>query len=258
MRAGARAHKLYALQEATEHYQEALRRIEKGPADQTVEQRQIVHAALGELLTIASQYEQAVPHLDQALALASARDDADAQAHACRWLARLHELRGEYAPALDWVERGLAVLAGRETSEAAEMLLISGLVYTRQGEYDNALAYCTRALHIAEKLNVAPALARAHNMLGHIARLHGDRIAAIEQFRRAFDLHQRTGDLHGQATMYNQIAMPISTWANGARRNKTMSTRAPSLIKSVTCTIAQSPITTWAGFCVTKAARAKR
>lgn len=206
MRAGARAHKLYALQEATEHYQEALRRIEKRPADQTVEQRQIIHAALGELLTIASQYEQAAPHLDQALALASARDDADAQAHVCRWLARLHELRGEYPPALDWVERGLAVLAGRETSEAAEMLLIAGLIYTRQGEYDNALAYCARALRIAEKLDVAPALARAHNMLGHIARLHGDRIAAIEQFRLAFDLHQRTGDLHGQATLYNQIA----------------------------------------------------
>ena len=64
-----------------------------------------------------------------------------AAAHVCRWLARLYELRGEYPAALDWVRQGLEVLAGRETADAAEMLITAGLIYSRQGEYDTALGH---------------------------------------------------------------------------------------------------------------------
>ncbi len=206
LRAGGRARRLYALQEAIDHYQQALQLAGRLDQRESLEQRQTIHAALGELLTITAQYEQALPHLDEALELAEACRNPDAQAHACRWLARWHELCGEYPPALDWIQRGLETLGGRETGEAAELLLIAGLIHTRQGDYENALTECQNGLRIAEKLGEVSAQARAYNLLGHIARLRGQRTAAVEHFQRALDLYQRINDLHGQALARNQIA----------------------------------------------------
>ena len=78
---------------------------------------------------------------------------ANAAAHVCRWLARLYELRGDYPTAIDWVRQGLEVLEGRETADAAEMLITAGLIYSRQGDYDSAWICASTALRIAERLD---------------------------------------------------------------------------------------------------------
>lgn len=206
LRAGSRARRLYALQEAIEHYQQALALVELFDADKTIPQRQMIHAALGELLTMTGQYEQALAHLQNALTLAERLDDRDAAACACRWLARLHELRGEYPAALEWTQRGMAALGERETAELAELLLMAGLVHTDQGNYDSALGCAQEALRIAQQLDSASALARAFNLLAHISRVRGQLVNAIEYARRTLDLYQRLGDISGQALAHNQIA----------------------------------------------------
>ncbi len=206
MEAGQQAKKLFANQGAIEHFENALCSAEHLDESRTVEQRQAIHASLGELLIITGQYDHARDHLDRSLALAVERDDQDAQAHACRWFARMHELRGEYPTSFDWIRRGLDVLGERETAEAAELLLIAGLIHTRQGEYDKALGRCQDALRIAQDLGQLTVLARAYNLLGHITRLRGASTSAIEHFQQAFDLYERAGDIQGQATVHNQIA----------------------------------------------------
>ncbi|HET89506.1 MAG TPA: tetratricopeptide repeat protein, partial [Chloroflexi bacterium] len=206
LQAGQQAQKFFANQGAIEHLENALRSAEHLDESATGEQRQTIHAALGELLTITGQYDHAREHLDLALALAVERDDQDAHAHACRWFARGYELRGEYPAAFDWIDRGLDVLSGRETGEAAELFLIAGLIHTRQGEYDKALSRCQDALRIAQELGELTVLARAYNLLGHITRLRGASASAIEHFQQAFDLYERAGDIQGQATVHNQIA----------------------------------------------------
>jgi tetratricopeptide (TPR) repeat protein len=50
--------------------------------------------------------------------------------------------------------------------------------------------------------------------------MRGDGDKAIEHFQRAFDLQQRAGDIHGQATMHNQIAnayFAMSQWQEADR-----------------------------------------
>jgi class 3 adenylate cyclase/tetratricopeptide (TPR) repeat protein len=203
--AGQQARQLYANHEALEHFEKALRSADNLDAGETAEQRQAIHIAMGELLTITGQYEPAREHLGQALSLTAPRDDRDGRACVCRWLARLHELSGEYAPALDWVRQGLEALAGRETAEAAELLLIAGLVHTRLGDYGEALKCCEDGLRIAQGLDKVSVLARAHNLLG-VIRLRSNGAQAIESFQQAFALYERAGDLAGQATSHNQIA----------------------------------------------------
>jgi tetratricopeptide (TPR) repeat protein len=210
--AGDYAAARFANQQAISHFNQALQSAAHlDPAD-TTRQRQEIYLALGELLTTTGQYDQAQGHLNDALALAVAHGNQDRQAQACRWQARAHELRGEYEPALDWIQRGLDALDGRETAEAAELLLIAGLIHSRQGDYDDALRRCQNALHIAEQLREMGALARAYNLFGHITRLRGDHaiFKAVEYFQQSLDLYQQIGDIRGQALAYNQIANAFS------------------------------------------------
>jgi predicted ATPase/class 3 adenylate cyclase len=205
-RAGQQAQKLFANHEAIDHFHKALESADNLGPEETVAQRLTIHTELGELLTLTSQYDEARDHLDRAFSLATARGNQDTQAHICRWLARLHERRGEYPAALEQVERGLKVLARKETAEAAELHLIAGLIRTRQGDYDDALTQCQEGLRIAHALDEVTALARAYTLLGVINRQLGMSILAIEYFEEAFALNERAGDLQGQAISHNQIA----------------------------------------------------
>jgi class 3 adenylate cyclase/predicted ATPase len=201
--AGQQAQRLFANHEAIDHFNKALQCAEQLPPEETSAQRLIIHTALGELLTTTGQYDQALEHLNTARAELK---DADALAHICRWLARLYELRGEYPTALDWVRQGLAVLEGRETADAAEVLITAGLIHSRQGEYDMALERCQSGLSIAEHLAELTVLARAYNLLGHLTRLLGQSAMAIEDFQAAYDFYERAGDVQGQAIAQNQVA----------------------------------------------------
>jgi len=204
--AGERAMAQFANQEALDHFHHALASAEGLPPEEISERRQEIHLALGELLTTIGQYDHVSEHLEKALALAVERDDREGQARACRWTARMYELRGEYPLALEWIRRGLDALAGQETTEAAELSLIAGLIHTRQGDYDDALAQCQSAMRSAQKLHEATALARAYNLLGHISRLRGDSTEAIGHFEQALDLYKQAGHVRGEATTHNLIA----------------------------------------------------
>ncbi len=219
--AGEEAAARFANQEAIQHFLQALQHALYLPPDQTYAERQSVYASLGELMVTTGQYEAAQEHLTHSLALAQESDDRDGQARVYRWLAHLFELRGEYALALDWVQRGIAVLSRRDTITAAELALVAGMIYTRQGEYEEALSQCETALDIARQHAELTTLARAYNLLGHIARLRGQTMTAIEHFQRAYELHERTANLHGQATMHNQIAnayFDLSQWQEADAR----------------------------------------
>ncbi len=203
--AGEFAAARFANQEAIEHYMQALRCVTTADAVETNEQRQAVHASLGELLITVGHYEAAQEHLDQALSLAISRQDRDGQTHIYRWLARMAELRGDYPAALRWIDKGLNTLADRETGETAELQLIAGLILSRRGDYDEALQKFQNALRIAQKLEELTVLARANNGLG-VIHLRDNAAIAIRHFQQAFDLYERAGNIPGKATTYNLIA----------------------------------------------------
>jgi adenylate cyclase len=204
--AGREAQQHFANQEAADHYHKALQCADHLPAAETAAERLSIHITLGELYVNTGQYELAQEQLNQALTLAKERKDSDGQARACRWFARLHENRGEYQPALDWIQKGLLALVSQETDQVAELLLIAGLINTRQGDYDNATALCEHSLVIGQKLGNLSVLARAYNLMGIITRTRGNTATAINHFENSFQLYEQANDIHGQARSHNEIA----------------------------------------------------
>ena len=93
--------KLFANMQSMDHFRKALASADHLPPGETLAQRRELHAELGELLLTVGQRDTAFEHLRASLQLAEELGDQEAQAHACRWLARAHELGGEYQPALE-------------------------------------------------------------------------------------------------------------------------------------------------------------
>jgi class 3 adenylate cyclase/tetratricopeptide (TPR) repeat protein len=203
---GQRAQKLFANEAAIDHYHKVLQSAEHLPPDQVAEQQLKAETALGELLTTTGQYDEALEHLKQARSLAIRQGNQEIEAQACRWLARLHELRSEYSTAAEWIQEGLVALEGRETVEMTQLLIDAGLINTRLGNYDSALNQCEISLHVAEKLGEVAVLARSYTLLGHLNRLRGANAMAVWYFQRGLDLYEIAGDINGQAIAHDLIA----------------------------------------------------
>jgi class 3 adenylate cyclase/tetratricopeptide (TPR) repeat protein len=213
--AGQQAQRLFANAEAIDHLNKALQSAEALPADENDDARLTIHLALGELLTITAKYDKALEHLEHAHTLAAAQHQPDTQARAYRWFARINELRGNYPAAFEWIGKGLAVLNGAETAEAAELTLIGALIHVRQGDYETAAREGETARRIGGTLADQRVLARANNLLG-ITRLRNNPSEAVQLFARALELYQQVGDVQGQATANNLTAnayFGLGQWA---------------------------------------------
>jgi class 3 adenylate cyclase/tetratricopeptide (TPR) repeat protein len=206
LEAGSRAQKLFANHAAIDHFEQALRCVEHLPGATTGPQRQQIHGNLGQLLTAIGQYDPALAHLHTALALAEQQGDREAQARACRWLARLYENRAEYAAALDWIRQGLEALGTQQSAARAEMLAIAGLINTRQGHYEQALAQGEEAMQVAERLGDTAALAFASNSRAVISVIQGNNREALHYFEETCLLYQASENIYGQAMAENGLA----------------------------------------------------
>ena len=205
LQAGAQLAAQFANQAAIELFRQALGHAAELGEQQTADDLPRLHLALGELLVTAGKQTQADNHLQNALQLATTQQQPETAARACRWLARLSELRGEYPAALEWAGRGLELLGEDDNAESAEILIQAGLTCSRQGDYPQAETRAAAGLLAAERSGSLSAQARASNLLGHLAFLRGELNRSVDLSRRALDLYQQAGDLGGMAQVNNRL-----------------------------------------------------
>lgn len=218
--AGAQDKQLFANLQSIEHFRKALTSAEHLSPGETLAQRQAIHSDLGELLITIGLRDEGEEHLLTALSLAEAMGQAEAQAHACRWLARAYELRGQYEPALEWIDKGLATLGDRLTPSALELRLISGLIFSRQGDYKRASQQALASLLAADELKESSIVARSHNLLGIIDRNRGHFSDAVAHFEESLSLYREIGNLQGQALAQNSLAnayFDLGSWSEADR-----------------------------------------
>lgn len=208
--AGQQAQRLFANHEGAEHLRKALRCAEHLPPESVARERRQIHISLGEVLATLGQYEAALDQLRPALELAQALGDREAEVHACRWIARVYEHRGEYAQALDWLQRGRAALADRPNPKLAELYAIGALISSRQGQYDLAWEQCAASVRLAEELDDPATQAFAYNARAHVALRRGNPLGAIEDNQRALALYEQVGNIQGQALACNGIGNTYS------------------------------------------------
>lgn len=217
---GEAAQAAYANEAAIDYYKRLLALLGDAGSE-TIELRQQVSTRLGELLANTGRYDDALQQLDTALSLARHGANPEAEARACRWIAYVHEFRGDFPAALDWIKRGLAALQSLHNRPAAEaeLLAIAGLIATRHGDYAQAQLDCDRGVELALALDEPTALAFAYNSRAIISFSQGRSADAITYFERALGVYEQTGNIHGQAMSCNGMGNTYKNMGNWNEAN---------------------------------------
>lgn len=203
--AGRAARKGYANVEAAELFRRALRCAR---FVEWLSQRDVSEIAeeLGDVSELAARFD------DASAALATARrgwrDDATRLASIMRKEGWIRERVGQYANAIRWYRRGIALTSERTDGESravlAELELGMAGVRHRQGRYSDAVRWGEQAIGHATEAGDREALAHAHVLLqaGEESLGRPDHERHLEV---AVELYGELGDLVGQAKALSNL-----------------------------------------------------
>jgi len=240
-KAGAEARSVFANEEAVHHLSMALATLETQPVGDAMERERAeiridmaeIHLLTGDFATAASLFEQVargVPapgserlrarallgeaecefalarydgasrKLDEARSAAEALQDKPLLSLIHVQIARVYTRRGEYEEALEACARSEA-LALELGDERHQVLSVleSGDVCLRRGAFDEARGHASSALEIAERAGDLGGQARALSALATVARQSGDFPGALGYLERSGTLSRRMGDPQGEA-----------------------------------------------------------
>jgi class 3 adenylate cyclase/tetratricopeptide (TPR) repeat protein len=199
-KAGEAAQQNFANAAALEYYGQLLRL----PADAT-EQAEL-HLRRGAVLELIGQWPEAESDYCSALTLAGAGTAAQASAQLA--LGKLCEQRGDYPPALDWVERARATWAKLgDQGGVSRSLIETGIVFYLKGDYPAARRHLDEGLALARSLRDQPGVALALNRLGHVAWNQGDYPAARALFEESMALWRELGDRRSTSVSLNNLGV---------------------------------------------------
>jgi predicted ATPase/DNA-binding SARP family transcriptional activator len=200
--AGEYAQRLYANQQALDHYYAAL---EAGHTDLCG-----LYEAIGDLHTLLGGYQSA---LDAYAHAAPASVGAKDNARLLQKIGAVHNRRGEYIEAVKQYQQALTLIDASSSIDSfsaalgARILADWSLAAYQQGEMEGALALAERALERANKANAPRALAQAHNLLGVLARNHGQIAIAQQHLEESLSLAIRLQDESAQVATLNNLAL---------------------------------------------------
>jgi DNA-binding SARP family transcriptional activator len=195
IRAGDRARHLYAHEQALRYYGMALELLE----DRETDARQgRIWEAIGDISYLISRYESALSAYDRALKYAQA---PTARAALNRKIGLIHDRRGRYDEALEYLERALVPLHGADGQEAIrERALIwanQADTYFRLGQLARAREICLAGLTKLQDSSHHAQLAFLHRTLGSVALRQGETQESLDHHRKSLEMAQRANDVEG-------------------------------------------------------------
>ncbi len=196
--AGNQARTLFANAEALSHFQAALDHGHPNAA--------WLHEVIGDLHTLSGCYDQAI--LSYQLA---AEQTAGSRANLDHKLGNVYLRLGKWKSAERHFEQA-AVLA-RESDDAADrgdvVSILTGWSFAahRGGDQERGWALGTQALDLAASAHDDEGLARAHNVLGMLARSRGDLALARHHVEESLDLVRDRSDLSARTAALNNLAL---------------------------------------------------
>jgi adenylate cyclase len=201
LRAGQRARRLYAIDEALAYFRSALERSAQDSAA-------VVGAweGIADVEGFAGNYGEAAAGYRQALAALDPTDDRG-RSRLLRKLGVVHQITGDTAEALRTLTEARDVLSTGADREQALVLLELGQVHWQQGSYEQSREALLAAEQRAERAGADDARADAYKHLGTVASLSGDTAMAIDYYRRSLQLYEARGDVSGQANALNNIGI---------------------------------------------------
>jgi DNA-binding SARP family transcriptional activator/tetratricopeptide (TPR) repeat protein len=199
-RAGEYAQSLYANAEALAHYQAALT---AGYPDAAR-----LHERLGDLHTLRGEYQAALQSYETTAALD--RSQPNQVAHLEHKLGQVYQRQGKRDLAETHFAAALRALD--EPSVQAQIYTDWSLSAHHRGDTDRALELAQRALELAEastdqRAASQRAHAQAHNVLGVLARHHGDMATAEHHLQQSLAVAAESGDRIAHVAALNNLSL---------------------------------------------------
>jgi tetratricopeptide (TPR) repeat protein len=167
--------------------------------DRTAQAR--THRTLGSAYMRLGQIENAMTHLEHALAVYRENGDHSGQARTHLTFGVVYEATGEYSHGIEHARRALDFYraTGRRFGEARACNII-GRYYTYLGDYLQAIENCQHALEIFQEINDHTGQGNAFDNLGN-ANYCSNRFAeAVEMYLPALMIWRNLGDQFEEAT----------------------------------------------------------
>jgi tetratricopeptide (TPR) repeat protein len=201
--AGDQAEAIFAHAEAESQYRTALDLSEELSNDDA--KREALER-LGTVLWITARYDQALPLLEQAAALAQSAGDADAES---RVVARIGRLHGYKVTPQEGVERleevRDRVSSGAVGSGPAALFAALAHLYFLTGRYQAALDSSLRAAELAREVGDDRVLVQAEGRRAVALIMLGKPRESAEVLKRVIPLAEKVGDLDTLGRALNNL-----------------------------------------------------
>ncbi len=229
LKAGELARREYANEVALAQFQRVLEAVEEGRQTslELTEVRLQAHEALGDVMAVIGEYDQALEHYEAARKLVEDSPPGEERsrhlADLCRRTAEVYERKSEYDTALRWLQQGLEELGQWEPLEAARIYRLGAGIYHRLGQNDQAIAWCRRSMEIARASQDPQrehTLAHLYFLMAEIYRRYGDLNEAVKYAHQSLEAYRSLEDLLGASQAYNTLGnvyFEVGDWSKAAR-----------------------------------------
>jgi len=199
-KAGEASQKNYANDAALEYYGLLL------PLLKNDKEKIQIYLKRGEVLEFIGNYDDA--KRDYHAALETTKEDLALKAGAQYALGKLNRLRGDYEPALEWLEGAKKARTQLEDAPGlAQVLIEIGMVLLRKGEYEQAREPLNEGLALAGEANDKFNTALALNNQGTVAWYQGDYAAARALYEESLAIRREIGDKQSIAASLNNLGI---------------------------------------------------
>jgi tetratricopeptide (TPR) repeat protein len=220
LKAGEKAAKVFANDEAASYFQSALKLLEEKEGEPR--ERGRVLERLGDIKKLVGEYDASIKYWNDALLLWKQLDEKETTARLHRKMANVSWLNmGDTKKAKEHHEAAFNILETEpESVELASLYEdMAGMVAMgATGDMAEALSWGEKAVELAKKLNAHEVMAGSYMWLGEILSWLGDRKKAFECFERALKIALDNGYMETAVWAYDDIAIWIPTEENEKRQ----------------------------------------
>jgi tetratricopeptide (TPR) repeat protein len=209
LKAGEKAAKIYANNEAVFYFQHAFRLLED--KENELRERGRVLERLGDIKKVVGEYEASIKYWNDALLLWKQMDEKGTVARLHRKLANvLWEKIGDTEKTKEHHEKALKILeAEAESVELASLYEDIANHLAMSGDIAKSLPWAEKALELAKKLDAHEVIARSYLILGDILGWTGDKKKAIGCLERGLKIALDNGFVEAALWAYNDLSVEL-------------------------------------------------
>jgi len=206
LKAGDRAAKIYANNEAVSYFQHALTLLEKKEGE--LREKARVLEKLGDIRRLVGEFDLCLKHWNEALLLRKQLDEKEKVAELHRRMAVvLWRQIGNTEQARENFEKGLRILESEpESVELAALYAARATMSFFAEDVTKARYWAEKALELAKKLSVFEVIASSYVDLGLVFGSAGERRKSVECMERALKIALDNGYLEIAMRAYNNLA----------------------------------------------------